>query len=106
MGYSKLVRKLEKIIAQNCYNTKFEGGKFYRYPVHYKKNGTHYIAKGIADVPYESIKTMYYEFGTNRLYIGNALLEIISFLEEAFGVYLDPDSFDDAYWEDMEEDFK
>lgn len=57
-------------------------------------------------MPDESIKTMYYEFGANRLYIGNAILEIIVFLENSFSVDLDPDIFDDDYWEEMGKNFK
>ena len=83
-GYAKLICELERIIARNCYNKNFNGGTYYRYPVHYIKNGKKWIAKGLANVPEESLETMYYEFGTNKVYIGKALLEVLHHLEKNF----------------------
>ena len=93
-SYSKMVCRLEYIIGRNCYN--YQRGKFFRYPVRYRKNGTVYKCSSIANAPEECIASMYYQFGTNILYIGKAINEIIQFLNQKFDItdfdyYVDDD---------------
>ena len=78
---AKIICKMEQILARNVTTTSYTNGK-YRYPVHYKQNNKSWVAKGLANVEYDNIPTMYYEFGAHRVDIGNALMEMLEFLEE------------------------
>ena len=74
---------MEQIIAKHCSTESYKNNP-YRYPVCYKKNGKSYKTKGnvVANVEYDSIQTMHYDFGAHRLDIGKALLEIMDLIEE------------------------
>ncbi len=98
LTHERLVCLFEKTIASNCYNSNFNGGMYYRYPVKYLLNGERWIAKnGFANVPEEALNTMYYQFGTNRIYIGEAILDMISYLQDN---YSDPFFFDEEIDDD------
>lgn len=77
--FSKSICYLERIIGRNCYNVATR--RHYRYPVRYRVNGKLYECSSLAKVPEESIDSMHYQFGSNTLYIGKALKEIIDYLE-------------------------
>lgn len=73
---------MEHIIAKHCYNSNRNGGWF-RYPVKYSENGSKWISRGISNPSTDmGINSMKYSFGSNELYIGRALLEIIDLLED------------------------
>lgn len=43
------------------------------------------VVKNIKPTP-EKIDTMYYAFGSHRLYIGDALVKVLEFLENRYGI--------------------
>ncbi len=81
---TRLILQLERIIASNCSTKDLKGGEKYRYPVHYEDKGKKYktVGNGIARVDDESVRTMKYTFASHTLDIGNALEEILNFMEE------------------------
>ena len=80
---AKFLCKMEQIIAKHCSTENYKNNP-YRYPVHYRKNGVSYKTKGsgIANVDYDSVSSMHYEFGAHRLDIGRALLEIMDLIDD------------------------
>ncbi|MBO4876574.1 MAG: hypothetical protein J5501_01050 [Ruminococcus sp.] len=85
MYYNEMICRMEYYVAKRCYNNSYSNGYYYRYPVKYYSEGTRYRTKdGIANVPTGSLGTMYYDFGANRLYIGEALCEIIRFIIDEY----------------------
>lgn len=83
--YAKLLCHLEYIVGKHCYNKNFNGGMSYRYPVKYVQNGQRWVTRGgETKLQEKEIDSMYYEFGTNRLYIGEALDEILKYLMEHY----------------------
>ncbi|WP_026523285.1 hypothetical protein [Butyrivibrio sp. MB2005] len=88
--HSKLISDLEYIVAKHCSTKGLNYGNEYRYPVNYTKDGVNYIAKKYAkaEIDYNSIGTMTYEFGAHSLEIGKALEEIVDFLCEEYDIYL------------------
>lgn len=95
--YSQLkdmIRDLEYIIASKCRNKQYidkhtgNAGKQYRYPVKYKKNGKTYVCRGKTiineDTAEQEIESMRYEFGSNCLFIGDAIAEILDYLEDRY----------------------
>lgn len=89
---ARIICELEKIIAKNVTTTSHTNGK-YRYPVEYRKNGRNWRATGTANVDYDDIYSMHYNFGVHRLDIGMALDQILEFLYDKglgnFDVYDD-----------------
>lgn len=92
-----LVCEIENIIANECYNpNSFDGwtlveGCSYRYPVCYRgKDGlTYKVRYMINNMDKERIKTIRYQFGSNHLYIGNAIVKILERLEQKYGLDFD-----------------
>ncbi len=80
---AEIIKHMEWIIAKNCSTETYNIGN-YRYPVHFNKNGKWYKTSGnsLADVSYQDISSMYYEFGAHTLNIGDALIEIMEYLEQ------------------------
>ena len=80
---AKLICRMEQIIAKHC-SSKNYSMTHYRYPVHYRKKGVSYRSKGSGYVNLDcnEIPSMHYEFGSHRMDIGDALLEIVEFLSE------------------------
>ena len=83
-GEIKLKKDIEQIIAKYCLTTGLNNGRYYRYPVHYRKNGQNWVSKGngTANVDESSFSTMHYKFGADRMDIGKAINEIIKLLED------------------------
>ena len=81
---TRLILQLERIIASQCHQKNLMGGKKYRYPVQYVRDGTSYkcSGNGTANVNDSGIKTMKYQFGSHTLDIGIALDEILDFIEK------------------------
>lgn len=97
----ELEKDIERIIAKHCYTTTgINNGKYYRYPVHYKKNGSNWVSKGngTANVDIKSFSTLQYRFGVHRMDIGKAIEEIIELLETDCNLYAD----DYKNWEDFD----
>ena len=80
----ELKKDIEQIIAKYCLTTGLNNGRYYRYPVHYRKNGQNWVSKGngTANVDESSFSTMHYKFGAHRMDIGKAINEIIKLLED------------------------
>lgn len=88
-----LIKELEYIIGKNVYNkaTKNhetdENGDTIRYPCRMKdpKDDVIYKYKGkLYDATPESITWAFYEFGANNLNIGDALIELLEYLEDRY----------------------
>ena len=89
-----LICELEYIIGNQCYNPNslngytLEEGCEFRYPVSYENNEgddsrTRSIIKNIDK---SKINTIRYKFGSNHLYIGVAILEVLERLERKYGL--------------------
>lgn len=89
-----LICELEYIIGNQCYNPNslngytLEEGCEYRYPVSYEDNEgddtrTRSIIKNINK---SRINTIRYKFGSNHLYIGMGILEVLERLESKYGL--------------------
>ena len=89
-----LICELEYIIGNQCYNPNslngytLEEGCEFRYPVSYENSEgddtrTRSIIKSIDK---SKINTIRYKFGSNHLYIGAAILEVLERLERKYGL--------------------
>lgn len=96
---AELVFDLEYIIGNSCYNpnsydgyTGEEGCEF-RYPVYaFRSMDDEELRKfrgRIIGIPGEQIETVKYKFGSNHLFIGTAILDILDTLEERYGISFD-----------------
>lgn len=112
---AKLICKLEYKIGSQCYNpNSYDGwtgadGCEFRYPVHiYPKKGADdpvkirdEISKSYIYQYYQgeyteqNIRSMKYKFGSNHLFIGCGLIDVMEFLEERYGI--DFNSLEDEY---------
>lgn len=88
-----LICELEYKIGRNCYNpNSYDGwtgdeGCSYRYPVCYSdEDGTEYRSKYNPDVTKKNVHTLKYKFGSNHLYIGKGIIDVLEFLEERYGL--------------------
>ena len=87
-----LICELEDIVGHQCYNPSsydpfdMSYGRWIRYPIHYVNNkGMDTVSKyQIDDINKNGIEKMAYYFGANRLYIGEAIVRILSKLERDF----------------------
>jgi len=94
----KLLAKLESIIGNSCYNgniqnwgpnyQRYSNGRSFRYPITFLEQGAikDKCTKTDPEMPLERMKTGYYAFGANQLYIIEALEEIIDYLEKNYGL--------------------
>lgn len=90
----QLIAELENIIGHQCHNpNSYNGytgdeGCTFRYPICYtNKNGRERSTKmEILDADESSISSMHYKFGSNHLYIGDALIKILEHIEEKCGI--------------------
>jgi len=93
----RLIKELEFIIGHECYNpNSYDGyaktyGRSYRYPVSYFRiyNGEKDEFKEdwkLGNVDAEILPRLKYKFGSNHLYIGNALVNLINFLEKRYDI--------------------
>lgn len=94
-----LICELEHIIGNQTYNPNSyngwtgEEGCSYKYPVSFCKNKealeNRELVKTKSKIKYidaECVKTMKYAFGSNHLYVGDGLVEILEFLEERYDI--------------------
>ena len=81
---TRLILQMERIIAKQCHQQNLMGGKKYRYPVQYRKNGVLYktTGNGVANVKDPEVRSMQYKFGSHTMDIGIALDEILDFIYE------------------------
>lgn len=90
---ANLIVQLEYEIGSQCYNpnsydgyTGEEGCEF-RYPVYVHRNDTdekyRYIITNL--IPKE-INTIKYKFGSNHLFIGKGLINVLKYLEDRYGI--------------------
>lgn len=102
---TRLLLHLEEIIASHCSTEIIKDGDVYRQPVHYVDSGKSYVksGNGIAEIKEDSYKTigsMQYKFGVHTVDIGEALDEILDYLESHCDFdpdsYLDDDTDDDS----------
>lgn len=93
-----LIEQLEYIVSQNCHNRFTRNrdntdGRTYRYPVHMRTHNDHdawYTYRGvISSATDKSLGTLHYEFGANDLYIGDALDQILDFIERRYDIDFD-----------------
>lgn len=90
----KLICELERIIGGNCYNPNslngytLEEGLEFRYPVCYKdSSGNERKSRHtITDLAPKDLTSVRYQFGSNHLYIGDALSKVLNHLEKEFNL--------------------
>lgn len=97
----KILAEMESIIGNSCYNGNIQnwgpGGEWYgegrefRYPITFLDNGTLKDKRWSSDpsMPIKRMRTGYYAFGANRLYIIQALEKVLEKLE--FKYNFDPE---------------
>lgn len=94
----KLICELEAIIGDECYNPNsydgwtLEEGCSFRYPVTFDdKAGNEYKRKYDlnACINKDNLHTMRYKFGSNNLFIGNAIVKVLERLEQKYGINFD-----------------
>lgn len=90
----KLISELEYLVGHQCFNpNSYNGyngdeGCTFRYPISYtnKNNIDRKTKLKISDANEDSVKTMCYKFGSNQLYIGDALIKVLKYIEEQCGI--------------------
>lgn len=90
---ANLITELEYIIADSCYNpnsydgyTGEEGCEF-RYPVWvYQDEKFNKYYGNIIGLKPEQIDTIKYKFGSNHLFIGNGLMNVLDYLEKRYDI--------------------
>ena len=91
---TKLICELERIIGSQCYNPNslngytLEEGLEFRYPVWYenKEGDDTKTSYKIRDIDKSKIGTIRYKFGSNHLYIGEAIVNALEYLERQYGL--------------------
>lgn len=89
-----LICELEYIIGNQCYNPNslngytLEEGLEFRYPVWYenKEGSDTKTSYKIRDIDKSKINTIRYKFGSNHLYIGEAIVNALELLESKYGL--------------------
>ena len=89
---TELICELEQIIGSQTYNPNslngytLEEGLEYRYPVWYEnKEGNDTKTSGrITNIDKSKIGTIRYKFGSNHLYIGEAIIKALEHLERKY----------------------
>ena len=93
----ELICELEQIVGNQCYNPNslngytWEEGCEFRYPVSFcdiecDERRTRYR---IEYIDKNGVDTIRYKFGSNHLYIGNALVKVLERLEEKYDLNFD-----------------
>ena len=101
----KIVAKIECLIGDRCYNPNSydgwngESGRNYHYPVTYTlpnqtsgqtRWGTfRYLDNLSEEEAISFVQTFRYKFGSNHLYIGSAILDVLEFFEDRYGLNFD-----------------
>jgi hypothetical protein len=102
-GNVKLIAELEYLIGQECYNPhSYDGyqniyGQGFRYPVviSYVEDGVERERRcynrlsELKGIKPHNLKSAKYHFGANHLYIGQALENILTYLEDRYGISFD-----------------
>ena len=85
-GMADLIATLEALVGQFYHNEQKRGGFFFRYPVTFTRDGETYECRGgkIPDLTSEELSTVRYKTGANSLYIGQALYQVMDFLEKRY----------------------
>ncbi len=94
---ARLIADLEPCIGSNCYNgSSYNGwtgkrGKHFRYPVTYRTtDGMLRKSKySKEDLDLNYVEGMYYKTGTNEIYVGAGLIEVLCELEKRFNLDFD-----------------
>ncbi|MBE5824422.1 MAG: hypothetical protein E7308_10175 [Butyrivibrio sp.] len=89
-----LIADLEPCIGGNCYNgSSYNGwtgeyGKHFRYPVTYPTtDGSFRKSKYTKEnLDLKCVERMYYKTGTNEIYVGAGLVEVLEELEKRFDI--------------------
>lgn len=92
-----LVCKLEYLIGSNCYNpNSYDGwsgeeGCSYRYPVYINESKDVEVKtrNEIYDADYNNVYTLKYKFGSNHLYIGEGIIDVLEELESRYKLDFD-----------------
>ena len=94
----KVCADIEYLIGNTCYNpNSYDGytgeeGREYRYPVWvdeddgFGKKEAHKHSLRIWDYKENSIGSWRYKFGSNHLYVGEAILKIMNYLEDRYNL--------------------
>lgn len=99
---SKVVAEMEYLIGSECYNpNSYDGwndieGCDFRYPVNIPdKDGNYTKVRGNlnqsilidpSDITPSSVTFMKYRFGSNELFIGKGIINVLEFLEQRYGI--------------------
>ena len=94
---AKLICELECKIGEQTYNPnsydEWAGkGREYKYPVSYCASENDMMKKKLSkaecleSISPKCVKTMQYIFGSNQLYIGNGIIEVLEYLEAHYGL--------------------
>ena len=90
---ASLIAQLEYEIGKECYNpNSYDGytgieGLGYRYPVKVYQNENMRSYRGtIQNISPSEVHTMKYVFGSNHLFIGKGLYNVLSTLEKRYGI--------------------
>lgn len=90
-----LMSELEYLIGKNCYNpNSYDGwtgdeGCSFRYPVCYDDmdKEEHKVRYKLSNrINKENYHTMKYKFGSNHLYVGKGIKDVLEFLEERYNL--------------------
>ncbi|KIR02534.1 hypothetical protein P261_01349 [Lachnospiraceae bacterium TWA4] len=96
----KLICELEYLVGKQCYNPKsYDGWKkkegcSFRYPITFYEKSTDKNPRKIGwnitecsdDFSPKLVETMKYQFGSNHLFIGKGLTDVLEFLENRYGI--------------------
>ncbi len=90
-GMADLIATLEALVGQFYHNEQKRGGFFFRYPATFIRDGKTYECRGgkIPNLTSEELSTVRYKTGANSLYIGQALYQVMDFLEERYNGKID-----------------
>lgn len=93
----QLLIKMEKIIGSSCFNGNIQNwgpngqwlgeGRAFRYPLRLNKLGSRRVVA--SDISMEDLITGRYAFGANQLHIIRALDEVLSMLQNDYGLKID-----------------
>lgn len=99
----KVLARMESIIGNSCYNGNIQNwgpngewygeGRSFRYPITFIDNGkVKDKCYGInTNMPLNRMRSGYYAFGANQLYIISALESVLEYLETEYGLEIQED---------------
>ena len=90
----ELICELERLVGKQCYNPQSyngytgEEGCIMRYPVYYcNKDGDDCKTKLLVkDITKNCIGSIHYKFGANHLYIGDAIVDMLNYIEDKYNI--------------------